>query len=638
LNEHEYTVIGVMPLGFEFPSQRTSLEAPPAVWIPMQFSPTELKNRADSYDISMIALLKDGVSQEQAEQDMSRIVREFEREYPDIYNGSVKPRVLIDKLGTAEIAREKPGLLILAASVTLVLLIACANVANLLLARAGARQREVAVRSALGASGARLTQQLLTESMVLSLCGTLLGCGLAQTAAHSAAKFGPSQIVELQNLHLDWRVFTFAFLLSVGTGILCGLAPATEWRSPDVNGALKQAGRSSSDSRARRNIKKLLVVMETALAATLLIGAGLLIRSFRAILQVPPGFDPHGVIVIRTSFNRQRYNSAERRHNAERTIMQRLQAIPAIESVALTSHLPLADDREIGFVVNRAPPNEFHWADNALVDGAYFRMMRIPLLEGRTFGLQDTPEAPAAAVINRTMARHFWPSQSPLGKIVFWGGRRLTIVGVVGDVQIKALDVDPRPMIYNSVYQVESGATTSAVFVLRTSENVAQVAEAARKTIWAIDNALPVFAAGNMETVVLRSVAERAFMMSLLAAFAALALGLAVVGLYGVLSYAVEQRTRELGVRLALGAEPKRLIQVVIGDGLRLTITGIVLGIAGGVALASSMAHLLFGVKSLDPFSFIGAAVALLLTTLLASLVPASRAARLDPVTALRCE
>ncbi len=638
LDEREYTIVGVMPRGFDFPAERTSLESPPVMWVPMQFSPDELKNRADSYDVGVIALLRNGVSVPQARQDMSRIVREFESEHPDVYNGNLKNSVVVDRLGAQAIARRKPALMMLAGAVGLVLLIACANVANLLLARAGARHAEVAVRNALGASGGRLAQQLLTESLVLSLGGALLGCGLAEAAIRLAVKFGPPQIVELQSVQIDWHVLTFAFLLSLGTGVLCGLAPAAEWRSAALHGALKRTGRSTSDSRGARSLKALLVIAEAALAVILLIGAGLLVRSFRSILEVPPGFDPHGVVVVRTSFNRQRYGNPERRRNAERTIMERLRAHGAIESAALTTHLPLADSRGIGFVVEGGPPNEFHWADNALVDSTYFGTMRIPLLQGRSFGKQDTLQAPLAAVINQTMARRFWPSVSPLGKVIFWGGRRLIIVGVVGDVQIEALDVSPRPMIYNSVYQIESGASSSAVFVLRTSEDVRRVTDTVRRIIWSVDSALPVFAGADMRSIVLRSVAERAFTMSLLSAFAVLALALAAVGLYGVLSYALAQRTRELGLRVALGAEPMLLIRSVIADGLKLTLAGIALGVIGGVALAGAMSSLLFGIRSLDPISFATAAAALLIATLLASLLPALRAARVDPIRALRCE
>lgn len=634
LDEREYTIIGVMPRGFEFPATLTGLQASPALWVPMQFSPDELRDRASSYDVSVVALLKNGVSLEESRQD----VREFEREHPDVYNGNLKTQVRVDALGAEEFARKKPGLLILLAAVGLVLLIACANVANLLLARAGSRQREIAVRSALGASSLRLTQEILTESVALSLCGAVLGCGLAQLLMHLATKFGPPELTELQRIHLDLRLLVLALAVSFVTGIACGLAPAAEWRARSAGDALKQSGRSVTDSCGSRKIKNLLVVLEAALAVMLLIGAGLLIRSFETILRVPPGFDPRGLVIVRTSFNRQRYSSPERRHNSERLIMDRLRTMPEIETAALTSHLPLTDDRGIGFVVEGGNPNEFHWADNALVDSAYFQTMRIPLLRGRTFGLQDVPQAPDVAVINLTMARRFWPKADPVGRGLFWGGRHLQIVGVVGDVQIKSLDANPRPMVYNSIYQIESGASSSAVFVMRTGEDLRKVTDAARRVIWSVDDGLPVFAAGSMEAIVGRSLAERKFTMLLLAAFAVVALDLAVIGLYGVLSYAVTQRTQELGMRLALGAEPRKLIWLVINNGARLTVAGIALGAVGGGILAFAMSRLLFGIRSFDVVSFLGAAAALLLAALLASLVPALRAARVDPMIALRCE
>ncbi len=463
LDEREYAVIGVMPQGFEFPATRTNLQTAPAVWVPMQFSPDELRDRAGSYDVSVIGLLKHGVSADAARQDMRRIVREFEREHPDVYNGNLKTQVRVEVLGAEEFARKRPALMILMAAVALLLLIACANVANLLLARAGARQREIAVRSALGASGWRLTQQILTESAVLGLWGAVAGCGLAQILMRLAAKFGPPELIELRSMHLDWHVLASALTLSLLTSMACGLAPATAWRTRGAGDALKQAGRSVTETVAGRKMKKVLVMAEAALAMMLLIGAGLLIRSFERILQVPPGFDPHGLVIVRTSFNRERYGTPERRHNAERLIAERLRAMPLAKAVALTTHIPLADDRGIGFVVEGGPPNEFHWADNALVDASYFRTMRIPLLSGRTFGPLDTPQAQAVAMINETMARRFWPKKDPLGKAVLWGGRRLQIVGVVGDVRIKSLVESPNPAIYNPVYQIESGATPSGI-------------------------------------------------------------------------------------------------------------------------------------------------------------------------------
>jgi putative ABC transport system permease protein len=639
LNERPYTILGVMPAGFEFPAERTSLAKAPALWVPMQFSPDELRNRVSSYDLSVVGLLKPGISLEQAGQDMRRIVNEFEREHPDVYNGNLRTQVMVDKLGARELARYRSALLILVSAVIFVLLIACANVANLLVARLGTRRHEGAIRCALGASGRRLSQQLLTEGVILSTCGALLGLTLAEGVMHAVIKVAPPEIRDLENIQLDWRVLVCTSVLAICTGLLCSLAPAADWRSANVSETLKRSSRTMSEGRVNRSMKKLLVTLEAALALILLIGSGLLIRSFQALLQVPPGFDPHGVIIVRTSFNRNRYDNALRRHNAERLILARLRGIPGVQTASLTTHVPLADSRGIGFVVEGAPPNEFHWADNALVDGAYFEAMRIPLLEGRTFSLQDASNAKAAAaIINQSMAQEFWPHNSALGKTLFWGGRRLNVIAVAGNVHIQTLDIKPRSTIYNSVFQVESGATTSAVFILRTKPGLRQITEAARNAIRSVDPELPVFAVDDMASVVARSIADRTFIMLLLSMFASLALVLAIVGLYGVLSYAVAQRAREFGVRIAVGAEPGRLIRIVLRDGLLFTVAGIALGLIGGVALAFAMAHMLFEIHTLDLVSFVGAAAALLVTSVLASLIPAWRAGRVDPLTALRCE
>ncbi len=638
LDERSYTVIGVMPRGFEFPSQRTSLESPPAAWMPMQFSPEEVRDRAGSYDVSVIARLKVGVTVEQAQQDMSRVTAEFTREHPDVYTGNVKTRARVEQLGATEAARERPALIVLAIAVLLVLLIACANVANLLLAKGGIRQREIAVRSALGASGRRLTQQLLTESIVLSLCGAVFGCGLAQAIVLLTPKFSPPQLVALEGLHLNTKVLAFTLLLSILTGIACGVAPAIQLAVGHVSSGLKESGRSVSSSRGANRIRRALVIAEAALAVILLIGAALLIRSFERLLAVPPGFDPQGVALIRTSFNRERYAKDEQRRQAEREILGRLRAMPGVTVAALTTHLPLADEREIGFVVEGRDPNEYHWADNALVDAAYFQAMRIPLVAGRTFGEQDTPNAPVASVINETMARQFWPRGDAIGKRVTWYGRHLTITGIARDVKVSALDASPRPMIYNSVFQVTSGATSSAVFVIRSSRHVESLLRDARKIVWSVDGSLPVFAAADMETVVVRSLGERQFSMVLLSVFAALAMGMAAVGLYSVLSQAVVQRRQEIGIRLALGAPPGRLIRLILREGMGLTLAGVALGAAGGMILSLAMSKLLFGIRSLDALSFAAAVSCLIGAALLASVVPARRAARVDPATTMRCE
>ncbi|HEX4164143.1 MAG TPA: ABC transporter permease [Bryobacteraceae bacterium] len=638
LNEKEYTIVGVMPRRFSFPAAQTNLEMPPALWIPMQFSPDEVRDRASSYDVNVVGLLKPGVSAQVAEEDMQRVAHEFEREHPDVYSGNLKTRAHIERLGGRKAEQQRPALMLLAATVFLVLLIAIANAANLLLIQGNARQREMAVRSALGAGRLRLTQQFLSEGILLSSLAAAFGYGIASLILQLVAKYGPHAVFSERPVLLNGPMLGFGIFVAAATGIFCGLVPVIQAKGRDLNEALKEGGRANSAGGRSGTTRGLLVIIETALATMLLIGAALLIRSFTSLLQVNPGFDPQNVAIVRTSFNRSRYANEEHRRRAEHEIIERILHAPFTESAALTSHIPLADERAIGFVIEGRDPNQFHWAQNALVDGAYFETMRIRLLEGRRFDARDMPNAPTAAVVNRTLADQYWPGDDVLGKRVHWGGRRLTIVGVVDDVRVKALDARPEPMIYNSVFQVESGATSSAVFVIRYRGSMQEVTLATRRIIQSVDNGLPVFSTRSMGDVLLHSLAERSFTVYLLSGFALFAFGLALVGLYSVLSYAVQQRRRELGLRLALGAEPWRLVKLVVRDGLSLTLAGLGVGIVAGGLLARGMARFLFGVKPLDAQSFAAAGLLLLLAALLASFVPALRAARVNPIVALRSE
>jgi predicted permease len=379
-------------------------------------------------------------------------------------------------------------------------------------------------------------------------------------------------------------------------------------------------------------------VAEIACCVVVLIGSGLLLRSFIRILEVPLGFDPHRTLIVRTSLNRRRY-SPEHRRAVDRAMEARLSALPGVVAVALTTHVPLADERQIGFVIDGRSPDEFHWADNALVSGGYFRAMKIPLLRGRTFSDADTPGSPFAAVINQTMARRYWPKQNAIGKGFKWGGRHLTVVGVVADVHIEALDKPMTPAIYNSVYQIESGASTSAVFLIRLQNaDPLRFAASARDAIWSVDRGVPILGFGTLHQVVSASLAIRRASLILVSSFAFLALLLSLVGVYGLLSYAVAQRMQELGVRVALGASPREIRVLVVGEGARLTAWGILLGVLAGVVAVQYISRLLFGVHAMDPVSFGAGAVLLFAVALLASYVPARRASRVDPMIALRCD
>ena len=334
------------------------------------------------------------------------------------------------------------------------------------------------------------------------------------------------------------------------------------------------------------------------------------------MMRVPLGFSPDGVLIARTTVNRQRYPESDRRRQAQRLMADRLAALPGVVTVGVTTHIPLADERQIGFILEGEEVHAARWADNASVSGTYFSAMGIPILQGRAFDDRDAPNAPLSAIVNESMARRFWPPAQALGKRIVWGGRLLTVVGIAGDVHVATLETAVNPTIYTALYQIDRGPTTNAVFIIRARSAASELAPAVRQAIWSVDNGVPVFDLRTMNEVVARSLAARRFTVSLLSGFAVLALVLAVVGLYSVLSYAVTQRTQELGLRLALGAAPGQLLRLVIGDGVRLACIGLTIGILLAIALSRSMAQLLYGVRPYDPPAFVGAAALLLLVAL----------------------
>ncbi len=639
LDERPYTVIGVMPAGFEFPFTIASAAEPPAAWVPMAFTPRELSERVAELPVHIIARLKPGMSLAQARQDVQRVSTEFQREHPETYRGNQQIVSGVERLGSRDLARTQPVLVAMSGAVLFVLLIACANVTNLLLARAAARQREIAMRTALGATTGRLIGQLLTESLLLSATGALVGCALAAFILAIVPSVWPWFSAGLTQIRIDLPVLAFTVGISVIAAVLCGLAPALSSARTEISSSLQSAGRQGG-APVRQGLRRALVIFEASSAVVLLIGAGLLIHSFVEVLRVPAGFSADGTLIARTTFNRQRYPSDERRRETLRLMTSRLATLPGVTMVGVSTHIPLADDRQIGFLLEGESGDSVRWADNALVTGTYFSAMGIPLVRGRTFGDQDTPQAPLAAVVNQSMARRFWQGQDPLGKKIVWGGRTLTIVGIAGDVHIGALDAaDANPTIYASLYQVESGATTRAVFIVRTaSRDPSGLVADVRRSIWSVDAGVPVFDIRPMTDVIARSLAVRRFAVALLSAFAVVALALAIVGLYSVLSYAVAQRTSELGMRLAIGATPAQVLRLVLADGLRMTLVGLALGGVLGAALARGLSRLLYGISPFDPLTFAGAAILMVIVSLLAAGGPARRAARVDPLTALRWE
>lgn len=638
LNEQPYQIVGVMPKGFIFPSTAASPGEPPALWAPLSFTSHQLNDWASSFDTNMIARLKDGVSFAQAQDDVKRVAAEFQKEHPGIYSGNMILAASAEPWSPQFGGHTRIVLPMLAAAVGFLLLIACANVANLLLARARERQREISIRKALGASAGRLTRQVLTETAILTLSGGIAGCALAYASLRLMNVVSISEI-NVSAVSIDLRVLLFTSAVCGMACLLCGIAPAWMFRNSNMHDALKQSGRQSGQSRTSRRFVRSLIVVEIASCVVVLIGSGLLLRSFIQIIKVPLGFDPAQTLLVRTTLNRQRY-SPDRRHTVERTIAARLASLPGVAAVALTTHVPLADERQIGFVIDGRPPDEFHWADNALVSGDYFRVMKIPLLRGRTFSDANTATSPLVAVVNETMARQYWPNEDPVGKGFHWGGRHLTVIGVVGDIHIEALDKPIAPTIYNSIYQIESGATSSGVFLLRarTGQDPTRLAASAQSVIRSADRGLPILGFSTLQQVVSSSLAIRRISLQLVGSFALIALLLSLIGIYGVLSYAVARRTQEMGVRLALGAKPIEIKALVLREGIQLAALGVAFGVVIGAFAVQYISKLLFGVPTLDPVSFGGGVLLLFAVALLASYVPARRASRVDPMTALRYE
>ncbi|HTM43292.1 MAG TPA: ABC transporter permease, partial [Terriglobales bacterium] len=639
LDGQPYTVIGVMPASFQFPFSTLPYSEQAELWVPVAFTPEEIADRVREFGTFTVGRLKPGVSLQQAQEDVTRVAAEFQKQYPQIYSGNIHVKPTVSSLAADVVGKVRPMLLVLLGAVGFVLLIACANLANLLLARATTRSREVAVRAALGASHTRLLRQFLTESVLLAGAGGAFGLLAALWLVRLLAAFGPEQVPRLHDVTIDPAVLVFAVAISVLTGILFGIAPG--WRAcrGELQPALREASARAGASREKLRLRNGLVVLETACSLLLLVGAGLLVNSFIRVLRVPPGFNPNGVLIARTQFDDTRYPKAELCGVAEREIIARLRRLPGVESAGFVTNLPLADPRGIGFRIEGGPPNEFHNADNALVSEGYFQAMGIPLLRGRGFREQDTASTPLVAVINQTLARTYFSGTDPVGKRLLWGDRApFTIVGVAGDVKFSALDADVAPMIYMSNFQVSSGVSRHAVFVVRTAGDPASLASAASQTIWSVDKDLPVFGVITMNEVLAASVAQRRFSMSLLGGFAVLALLMAAIGLYGVLSYSVSQRMHEMGLRMALGANARDLMRLVVGQGMRVVLAGVIAGLLASFAATRLLSGMLFGVSPLDPFTFATVAVVLVAAALLASFVPARRATRVDPMVALRYE
>jgi putative ABC transport system permease protein len=638
LDEKPFTVIGVMPASFRFPFDGAPLSEMADLWVPIAFEPDLLspENRTREFGIGLIGRLKPGISKEQAQKDVENVATGFMQQYG--YSGTVRVVPKAHAFAGRTVEKAKPLVILLILAVACVLLIACANVANLLLARASHRSREMAVRSAIGANPARIVRQCLVESVLLSICGASAGIIVSAASIAGLRRFGPADVPRLHDVMLHPNVLLFTLGLSVVTALLFGFVPA--WRLAHVTPqtCLKESTQAGP-ARGTQKLQNSVATVEIAAALVLLIAGGLLLRSFVRLLDSPFGFDPNGVFVVRTLFDRARYPDPMKRQAAQKELLDRLSHLPGVTAVATASHLPLSDARQIGFRLEHAPADDYHWAENSLVSPGYFRSMGISLLEGRDFTEQDRPDTPNVAIISEKLAREYFPGRSAVGGRFQWGDRAFfTITGVAADVHISALDADPPPMIYTSMYQVESGASGRTAFVLRSKNQDEGLFQEVQQQVWAVDKDLPIYNTTTLAKLVSESLAQRRFTVLLLDSFAVVAVVMAAIGLFGVISYLVAERTREFGVRMALGADRTSIYWQVLKRAALLSARGCGIGLLLSGFASRLLQTSLYQVSRFDGPTLVFVPFLLLSVALFAAYWPARRATKVDPALALRYE
>jgi predicted permease len=634
------TVVGVMPPDFKWFVKENSLSGKPAeVWVPLAL-PDQLRAGRRGRYLSAVARLKPGVTFEQAQGEMETVASRLEAQYPEIDKGwgaTVVP--LRDQLA----GEIKPALLVILGAVGFVLLISCVNVANLLMARAAGRRKEMSLRAALGAGRLRIVRQLLTESMLLAVAGGALGLLLAYWGVGALVALSPPNLLGEGQVGVNLTVLAFTLAVSLLTGVAFGVAPALEASRLNLSESLKESSRGNVGGGRAGRVRGALVVAEVGLALVLLVGAGLMVRSFLRLQAVHPGFDAGNLLTMRVMLPQTKYPEDARKVEFFRRAAERLRALPGVRSVSAVSALPFADlGAATSFTVvgKPAPPaGERLTTDLRVADENYFRTMNIPVVAGRTFGEQEAVEDRKVAVVNEAMARKYFPGEDPLGKrIVVNMSSQPTpteIIGVVGDARYDKLDGELRPMVYWTPPQL---TYSSMSLVVRTGGDPAALGPAAVREIQAIDKDQPVSDVRTMESWLADSTARTRFGTLLLGAFACAALLLAAVGIYGVISYSVAQRRNEIGIRMALGAQGRDVLRLVVGQGMRLVLAGVGVGIVGAFALTRLMSGLLYGVAATDPPTFAANALLLAAVSLLACYVPARRATRVDPLHALRRE
>ena len=631
LNDNSFTIVGVLPESFAWGSPTLELLVP--------LAPDPQRSRSD-HRLLVIGKLKEGVSQETALADMNTIAAQIAEQYPESNKGwLVSSQGFYDWFVPEQIRRS---LLLFLGAVGVVLLIACSNVANLMLARAAARQKEISIRIALGAGRSRIGSQLLVEALSLAFVSGIAGLGVAWLVTKALKSMNPANLPRLDEISMDGRVLAFSLLISLLTGVLFGLAPAIHAARTNLAEMLKEGGRSVTGGKASQRIRSILVTAEVALSVALLVSAGLLLRSFWRLQTVDPGFKPAHLLTARINLPRSRYQDNPRAWAFYKRLLEEVSALPGVQSAGLTSGVPMSAGNTAGEVrVEGRPPapdGSKPSADWRIVSPGYFHTMGIPL-RGREFDERDRGDSQPVTIISEEMARRFWPDEDPIGKSVMllsFGDKPFTIIGVAGNVRNIGLDSDPNPMAYAAT---AFAATWNPMnLVIRTgAEPTAQVL-ALRSTLGSIDPNVPLYEVRTVDELLSDTLGSRRFTMFLLGSFAAAALLLACVGLFGVMAYLVSQRTHEIGVRLALGARPSDVFRLIIGRGMALAAVGSSLGLAGAWAFGRVLESLLYQITPSDPITLVSAPILLMAVALLACYVPARRAMRVDPMVALRYE
>ncbi len=625
-------VVGVMPPGFQFPEDTD-------MWKPL--APDQRTREArGAFWLPVVGRLKPGVTRAAAQADLDVIANQIEQQYPNMAGYGVNVVLVLEQ----SVGSIRRSLMILFVAVMFVLLIACANVANLLLARAAVRRREVAVRAALGAGRWRIIRQLLTESMLLAILGGALGVLLAWWGLRLLVDLGKSNIPRVENIHLDGLVLWFTLALSLGSGLIFGLAPALQTTHLDLNETLKEGGRTGAGGRRAQRLRSALIVTEVALTLALLVGAGLLIRSFWRLQQVDPGFRTDHLLTLRVSLDGSKYREGAQVASFFEQLQERLAALPGVEAASATTGILLPKLANSGiFTVENKPPDPGQQRLELPFDVAlpnYFQAMGIQLLKGRAFTKQDGRESPRVAVVNETFVKRYLPDEDPIGKRFAFGNpgpntRWITIIGVVRDTRRQGLDQPIRIESWMAHAQRPAG---SMQVVLRTKGDPLALSHAAREAVWALDREQTISDIQSMDQIMSEKVAQRRLNMLLLALFSVVALIMAAAGIYGVMSYAVTQRTQEIGIRMSLGAQSGDVLRLIIRQGMTLVILGVIIGLSATFALTRLMANLLYGVSARDPITFVAIAALLTGVALVACWIPAWRATKVDPIVSLRYE